>query len=78
VRTPQGSLLAAALQRAGAGVELQPDGALRVDGLDAAAVGDVAFAAGVRVHELTRLTASLEAAYLELTGDDVEYRASAW
>ena len=28
--------------------------------------------------ELTRLTASLEAAYLELTGDDVEYRAAAW
>jgi ABC-2 type transport system ATP-binding protein len=41
-------------------------------------VGDVAYTAGVRVHELTRLTASLEAAYLELTGDDVEYRAAAW
>ncbi len=77
VRTPQGPLLAAALQRAGAGVELEADGALRVDGLDVAAVGDVAFAVGARVHELTRLTASLEAAYLELTGDDVEYRAAA-
>jgi ABC-2 type transport system ATP-binding protein len=76
VRTPQATLLAAALRRAGAGVELEADGALRVDGLDPAGVGDVAFAAGVRVHELTRLTASLEAAYLELTSDDVEYRAT--
>jgi ABC-2 type transport system ATP-binding protein len=77
VRTPQAPLLAAALRRAGAGVEPDVDGVLRVDGLDMSAVGDVAFAAGVRVHELTRLTASLEAAYLELTGDDVEYRATA-
>jgi ABC-2 type transport system ATP-binding protein len=77
VRTPDGPLLAAALQRAGAGVALEDDGALRVDGLEPAAIGDVAFTAGVRVHELTRLTASLEAAYLELTGDDVEFRAAA-
>jgi ABC-2 type transport system ATP-binding protein len=27
------------------------------------------------VHELTRVVTSLEAAYLELTGEDVEYRA---
>jgi ABC-2 type transport system ATP-binding protein len=76
VRTPQAPLLGSALQRAGARVELEPDGALRVDGLDLPAIGDVAFAAGVRVHELTRLTGSLEAAYLELTGEDVEYRAA--
>jgi ABC-2 type transport system ATP-binding protein len=30
----------------------------------------------VPVHELTRVTASLEAAYLALTGDEVEYRAA--
>jgi ABC-2 type transport system ATP-binding protein len=76
VRTPHPAQLAAALQRAGAGVEREPDGALRVTGLEPAQVGDIAFAAAVRVHELTRLTASLEAAYLELTGDDVEYRAT--
>jgi ABC-2 type transport system ATP-binding protein len=75
VRTPDASLLAAALQRAAARVSLESDGALRVEGLDPAAVGDVAYTAGVRLHELTRVTASLEQAYLELTGDDVEYRA---
>jgi len=78
VRTPDARLLGAALQRAGAGVDVESDGALRVAGLDVAAVGDVAFETGVRVHELTRLTASLEAAYLELTGDEVQYRATAW
>jgi ABC-2 type transport system ATP-binding protein len=77
VRTPQGPTLADALRRAGGHVELELDGALRVEGLDLAAVGDVAFIADVRVHELSRVTASLETAYLELTGDDVEYRAVA-
>jgi ABC-2 type transport system ATP-binding protein len=75
VSSPQAPRLAAALQRAGATVELEVDGSLRVDGLDTADVGDVAFEVGVRVHELSRVTASLEAAYLALTGDDVEYRA---
>ena len=73
-----GRLLAAALRRAGAEVELEIDGTLRVDGLDPAAVGDIAFVTGARVHELTRVTTSLEAAYLALTGDDVEYRTAAW
>jgi ABC-2 type transport system ATP-binding protein len=77
VRSPQAPVLAAALQRAGAVIELQIDGSLRVEGLDPDQVGDVAFLAGVRVHELTRVTASLEAAYLALTGDEVEYRAVA-
>ena len=75
VRSPEGPLLAAALRRAGGRVELEVDGALRVDRLDVVAVGDVAYASDVRLHELTTVTASLEAAYLALTGDDVEYRA---
>jgi ABC-2 type transport system ATP-binding protein len=77
VRTPQGPVLAAALRQAGGRVELELDGALRVEGLDLVAVGDVAFIADVRLHELSRVTASLEASYLALTRDDVEYRAVA-
>jgi len=77
VRTPAVRLLAAALVRSGGEVSVDDDGALRVRGLDAAAVGEVAFAAGVPLHELTRVTASLEAAYLALTHDEVEYRAVA-
>ena len=77
VRTPQGPMLADALRRAGARVELEIDGALRVEGLSLTEVGDAAFLADVRLHELSRVTASLEAAYLALTDDDVEYRAVA-
>jgi ABC-2 type transport system ATP-binding protein len=77
VRTPAVRLLAAALVRSGGEVSVDDDGALRVRGLDAAAVGEVAFAAGVPLHELTRVTASLEAAYLALTHDEVEFRAVA-
>jgi ABC-2 type transport system ATP-binding protein len=77
VRTPQAPVLASALRDAGGRVELELDGALRVEGLDLVAVGDVAFLADVRLHELSRVTASLEAAYLALTGNDVEYRAVA-
>jgi ABC-2 type transport system ATP-binding protein len=75
VRTPQGPMLADALRRAGGQVELEIDGALRVEGLDLPEVGDLAFVADVRLHELSRVTASLEAAYLALTDDDVDYRA---
>jgi ABC-2 type transport system ATP-binding protein len=75
VRSPEAPLLSVALRQAGGHVSLELDGALRVEGLDAERVGDVAFAARARVHELTRVVASLEAAYLELTGGDVEYRA---
>jgi ABC-2 type transport system ATP-binding protein len=77
VRSPQAPMLSAELRQAGADVSLEVDGALRVEGLDASAVGDVAFASGVRVHELTPVTVSLEEAYLALTGDEVEYRAVA-
>jgi ABC-2 type transport system ATP-binding protein len=77
VRTPRAVQLGPALERAGGQVAVEPDGALRVAGIDAAEVGDLAFRVGVPVHELTRLTVSLEAAYLALTGDQVEYRAGA-
>jgi ABC-2 type transport system ATP-binding protein len=45
-----------------------------VSGLVAAQVGDIAFEHGVRLHELTVVRASLEAAFMELTADSVEYR----
>ena len=77
VRSPRAAQLAPALERAGGQISVEPDGALRVAGIEPTDVGDLAFRVGAPVHELTRLTASLEAAYLELTGDQVEYRAGA-
>src|SRR6516162_6252166 len=83
VRTPQPDLLAKAVSevaaRAGtnspAGAVTNPDGSLTVHGLTAAQVGDLAFEHGVRLHELTVVRASLEAAFMELTADSVECRA---
>ncbi|HWV48949.1 MAG TPA: AAA family ATPase, partial [Microbacterium sp.] len=74
VRTPQAAALAEAV--AGADVEIvstEPD-LLEIVGLAAPLVGDIAAERGIRLHELTPTTGSLEDAYLALTGDDVEYR----
>ena len=43
-------------------------------GLDAAAIGDLAAGHGIAVHVLVPRQASLEDAYLELTGGLTEYR----
>jgi ABC-2 type transport system ATP-binding protein len=75
VRSPQASLLARALERAGAAVDYEPDGSLWIEGMDVVEVGDVAYLSGLRVHELTQITASLESAYLALTEDELEYQA---
>jgi ABC-2 type transport system ATP-binding protein len=75
VTTPQAGELARALVTAQAAVTAGGDGTLTVRGLTAAQVGDIAFTQGVRLHELTVVRASLEAAFMELTADSVEYRA---
>jgi len=80
VVTPQSDQLIKAVTGAGGSVHSDgaaagADGALIVSGLVAAQVGDLAFEHGVRLHELTVVRASLEAAFMELTADSVEYRA---
>jgi ABC-2 type transport system ATP-binding protein len=47
---------------------------LEIHGLGAAQIGETAARSGLVLHELTPVNASLEAAYLELTQDEVEYR----
>jgi ABC-2 type transport system ATP-binding protein len=76
VRTPQADDLAKALTAAGARVSPDADGALSVQGITAQQIGDIAFDRGVRLHELAVVRASLEAAFMELTGDSVEYHAA--
>jgi ABC-2 type transport system ATP-binding protein len=58
--------LAGVLTRAGATVTSVADGVLEVSGLDTARVGDLAAAAGLRLHELTPLQESLETAFFDL------------
>jgi ABC-2 type transport system ATP-binding protein len=60
----------------GAVVERVGDGELIVSGVGARVVGDLAHTHRVRLHELATQTASLEAAFLELTRSDVEYAAA--
>jgi len=69
VRTPRSVALRAALEREGLAVTEAPDGALVVEGADAAQVGEIAFAAGVPLHELAARSTSLEEAFLALTTD---------
>jgi ABC-2 type transport system ATP-binding protein len=69
VRTPRPGDLRAALAGGGLAVADTPDGAFVVDGADAARVGEIAFAAGVPLHELTPRSTSLEEAFLALTAD---------
>jgi ABC-2 type transport system ATP-binding protein len=76
VRSPQAPLLAEALAAQGVGVRSVEPNVLEVEGLEAAAIGDLAHERHVAIHELTPLHASLEEAFMELTQDDVEYRAA--
>ena len=75
VRSPRVGELAGLLAAGGATATRQDDGALVVTGLDAAAVGDLAAGHGIALHALVPRQASLEDAYLDLTGESTEYRA---
>jgi ABC-2 type transport system ATP-binding protein len=76
VRSPQSGPLAELLAAKGAGVVAEPDGGLAVSGLTAQDISRFAAAHGIAVHELSKRQASLEEAYMKLTGDAVEYRAT--
>ncbi|WP_084959207.1 ABC transporter ATP-binding protein [Thermoactinospora rubra] len=76
LRTPHATTLAPALEEAGAQVSAEPDGSLTVSGLPSDRVGDLALAAGAALHELWTRTDSLEAVFMKLTHDSVEYQAS--
>ncbi|KLL11521.1 ABC transporter ATP-binding protein [Protofrankia coriariae] len=76
VRSPQAGQLSALLTQDRADVRVQPgpDSALEVLGMDAPAVGELAAAHGVVLHELSTQQASLEEAFMDLTRDSVDYR----
>jgi len=76
VRSPQAAELARAITASGARVSPDGIGILSVQNMTAEQIGDIAYDHGVRLHELTVVRASLEAAFMELTGDSVEYHAA--
>lgn len=78
VRAPQAEQLAKLLIDEKASVTRQPDGAdgvLAVSGIDMSAVGDIAARHQLVLHELSPQAASLEEAFMEMTGDSVDYKA---
>lgn len=73
VRTPETRRLGELLSRQGvAFVPLGPD-TFEVRGLAVEAIGELAFAGAIPIHELTPLKATLEDAFMELTHEDVEF-----
>jgi ABC-2 type transport system ATP-binding protein len=77
VVAPQAGALAEALTRSGAEVVRQDSQALVVSGMPAARIGDIAAEHGLALHELTPQRARLEAAFMQLTQDSVEYAGEA-
>ncbi|MFD5097236.1 ABC transporter ATP-binding protein [Amycolatopsis thailandensis] len=72
VRSPQLPALRTALTQASAQVN-DEDRAIIVSGLDSAKIGEIAAANQIVLHELSPQTGSLEQAFMQITGDSVEY-----
>ncbi|MDQ4133484.1 MAG: ATP-binding cassette domain-containing protein [Actinomycetota bacterium] len=67
VRSPQAHRLAGALRTQGIGVEVTKNDELAVNGTTTEAVGELAAAQGIVLHELSTDRSSLEDVFLELT-----------
>jgi ABC-2 type transport system ATP-binding protein len=76
VRSPQIALLRSALGQQGATIRDEGD-SLVVTGMEIADIGELAAAKGIVLHELSPQRGSLEEAFIQLTGDSVEYHAAA-
>jgi len=76
VRSSDPATLAALLRSPGVSVSPSASGTLTVSGLSADRIGTIASAAGITVLELAAEQASLEDAFVDLTRDAVEFRAS--
>lgn len=72
VRSPQLPALRAVLTQASAQVT-DAEQAIVVSGLDSEKIGEIAAANQIVLHELSPQTGSLEQAFMQITGDSVEY-----
>ena len=76
VRSPQADRLRHLIAGPAITVTSEEPGVLEVAGVTSEKVGEIAAANGIVLHELTLLQASLEEAFMELTRDDVEFKAA--
>lgn len=77
VRSPQTPELARALAAGPTRVEHDEPDVVTVHGMSAAAVGEVAAANGIVLHELTPTQVSLEEAFMAMTEGDLQNRSAA-
>lgn len=73
VRAPEAARFREVLATAGATVAADGDG-LDISGMGIEAIGEAAAANGIVLHELSSRKASLEDAFMKLTGDSIDYR----
>ncbi|MEA2280240.1 MAG: type transport system ATP-binding protein [Solirubrobacteraceae bacterium] len=76
VRTPEATRLRDAIAGEDVRVVSLEPGLLEVHGLASAAIGELVARDGILIHELTPQTASLEEAFMRLTGESVEFHAT--
>ncbi|GAA3859792.1 ABC transporter ATP-binding protein [Saccharothrix violaceirubra] len=76
VRSPHADKLGAMLVDKGFTVKADADGALTVLGASSEEIGEIAASQNVVLHELSPQRGSLEEAFMQLTGDAVEYHAT--
>jgi ABC-2 type transport system ATP-binding protein len=76
VRSPQATELRRLLVKPDVTVEALEPGYLEVHGMTAAQVGDAAAAAGLALHELTPQQVTLEEAFMNLTREEIEFKAA--
>jgi ABC-2 type transport system ATP-binding protein len=76
VRSRRAAELRDALALSAEEVHVVEEGLLEVSGLTGEQIGEVALEARIAISELTPQQASLEEAFMALTGESVEYRAS--
>jgi ABC-2 type transport system ATP-binding protein len=76
VRSPQATRLRELVLADGVTVSSLEPGLLEIAGVTAEQIGETAAANGIVLHELSPQLASLEEAFMTLTSDDVEFRAT--
>jgi ABC-2 type transport system ATP-binding protein len=74
VRSPQLQVIRAAVAQTATHIKEEGD-RLIVSGMDSEKIGEIAAANGAVLHELSPQRGSLEEAFIQLTGDSVEYHA---
>ncbi|MGO1769535.1 MAG: ATP-binding cassette domain-containing protein [Microbacterium sp.] len=75
VRVSDATRLAPLLEADGVSITNGGSDVLEIEGLSAAQIAETTIGAGLALHELTPLKASLEDAYLALTGEATEYHS---